>query len=169
MKAGTVRMCRGFTLVEMLISLALAAIIIPVILAAFGSISTSLWASQKYTEMHHDARRALDRMRKDIANGSDIVSYAQASRLELTTGTNNLNVTYALSGTNLTRDASGVTETLATGVSSVAFELLDEDRETTTDTGVASAVDITLGIERQGVRQKYADILQARVRLRGKL
>lgn len=153
----------GFTLVELMISLTLAALVIPMILSAYGSVSTSIMAAEKYKLMHNNARRAVDNLRKDLFEATNVVSCV--TNLSLSVRTTDT-ILYSHSGTNLTRRVGGGTAIpIATGVHSILFSLYDEDRLPTTVPADAFFVEMTIWMRMQGVRTTYEDVLQTRVRL----
>jgi prepilin-type N-terminal cleavage/methylation domain-containing protein len=172
MKAEISKMQRGFTLVEMMIALTVGALVTIVILFSFRSLSTSLKATEHYRDMHHDVRHAMDVMRQDITRGSAVSSYASSNRLAMTvegSNTNLVSVVYNLSSNSLSRtEASGSTNTLATGVDRVTFTLYDESGAVTTDPASAYFVGVKMEMKTQGVRTTYADELQTRNRMRAK-
>jgi prepilin-type N-terminal cleavage/methylation domain-containing protein len=175
MKAQNLKIKRGFTLVEMMVALTVGAAVTIVILASFGSLSTSLKATEHYRNMHHDVRHAMDVMRQDIIRGSGVSACVSSNHLVMTTevsgaGTVSVVYDYNQSSNSLSRtENSGPSVTLATGVvDKVTFTLYDASGVMTTDPASAYFVGVKMEMKKQGVRDTYVDELQIRNRMRAK-
>lgn len=162
----------GFTLVEMMLALTLGAVVLTLILSSFRSLSTSMAATGRYRDMHHDVRHTMDVMQRDITRGSGISEYLSTGRLALTTtykGSNQVSVVYNLSSNILSRtEGSSSAEVLAEDVKALGFVLYDASGEVTTDATVAYFVEVNLAMETRGVRETYEDQLRTRIRMRSK-
>ena len=172
MKAQNSKTKRGFTLVEMMVALTVGAAVTIMILASFGSLSTSLKATENYRDMHHDVRHAMDIMRQDITRGSGVSACVSSNRLAMTTeapSTGTISVDYILSSNRLLRaEDSGPSVALATGVDKVTFTLYDALGAITADPASAYFVGVKMEMKKQGVRDTYMDELQIRNRMRAK-
>ncbi len=159
---------QGFTLVEMLVALAIAAIAIPVILSSFMALSTSMTASQYYRDMHYGVRHAMDLITRDIARGHSVSACSPSSSLTLKTGSDTNTVVYLLENKILKRNGVDLT---SNGVKSVAFTLYDQSGTNSVNSaspGSAYFVDVKIVMEQKGVRNTYNDELRVRSRMRCK-
>lgn len=160
---------RGFTLVEMMMALAVGSLIMVLVLSAFSALSSSLASAESYRDIHHDVRYAMDFIKRDIARGSEVSSCVTNSRLALVTGSNKVSVVYNLTDNIFSRTDSGsVTNLLVSGVESVSFSLYDASGTATSSPTNAYFVDVKMNMQTHGVRDTYTDELQTRVRMRGK-
>ncbi len=176
MKTQASKMQQGFTLVEMMIALTVGALAAIVILYSFGSLSTSLKATEHLRNMHYGARHAIDIIGKDIIRGANVSACVSSNNLTMavvcidSTGfvvTNS--VVYTLSSNSLLRtEASQPSVTLATGVNKVTFTLYDTEGVVTAAPASAYFVDVKMEMKTQGVRNTYTDELQTRTRMRVK-
>jgi prepilin-type N-terminal cleavage/methylation domain-containing protein len=160
----------GFTLVEMMVALAAGTLVVVVVLASFGGLSTSLKATENYRTMHHDVRYAINLMRRDITKGAGVSACVSSNRLEMNVqnaGTNRTAVVYNMVSNSLFRtEGAGAPVTLATGVDKITFTLYDQSGQCTNDTDSAHFVGVKMEMKIQGVRDTYTDELQVRSRMR---
>ena len=171
MKTQASKMQQGFTLVEMMIALTVGALAAIVILYSFGSLSTSLKATENYRGMHSAARHAIDVIGKDIISGTNVSDWVSSSKLAMTvmrSDASTVPVVYNLSGNSLSRSEAGLTNTLATGVDQVTFTLYNESGVVTSNPASAYFVGVNMKMKTQGVRDTYRDELQTRNRMRVK-
>jgi prepilin-type N-terminal cleavage/methylation domain-containing protein len=165
-------MQQGFTLVEMMIALTVGALAAIVILYSFGSLSTSLKATEHYRSMHYAVRHAMDIIGKDIIRGSNVSACVSSNNLTMTVMLNSnttVSVVYNLSSNSLSRtEASQPSVTLATGVDRVTFTLYDASGVVTVAPTNAYFVDVKMEMKTQGVRNTYQDELRTRNRMRVK-
>jgi Tfp pilus assembly protein PilW len=91
------RECGGFTLVEVMISAGLSALILAGVLTSFVMIGRSGYLASSYSELQDQTRRALDVFGEDVRKAADIRwNNAQSVTLSVVTGTNAVNqITYA--------------------------------------------------------------------------
>lgn len=170
MKTRHTKKKQGFTLVEMLIALAIAAIAITVILSSFMALSTSMTASQHYRDMHYSVRHAMDLITRDVTRSYGVKTCIASSKLELRISNTNT-VVYNLSGNSLSRKEGAASAVmLATnGVKSVDFEMYEKNGTTKTLLpNSAYFVDVQIVMEQKGVRNTYNDELRMRSRMRCK-
>ncbi|MEI8207195.1 MAG: prepilin-type N-terminal cleavage/methylation domain-containing protein [Kiritimatiellales bacterium] len=172
MKTQASKMQQGFTLVEMMIALTVGALAAIVILYSFGSLSTSLKATEHLRNMHYGARHAIDIIGKDIIRGANVSACVSSNNLTMTvmrSDASTVPVVYNLSGNSLSRSENSQTAvTLATGVNKVTFTLYDTEGVVTAAPASAYFVDVKMEMKTQGVRNTYTDELQTRTRMRVK-
>lgn len=173
MKTRNSKMQQGFTLVEVMVALAVSTLVTIVILYSFSSLSTSLAATGHYRDMHHDVRHAMDIMQREITSSSGVSQCIASSRLSINTtrsgvSTGSVSVVYNLSSNVLSRTAGGSTNTLATGVAGITFVLYDASGATTATPADAYFVGVEMEMQTRGVQNTYEDKLQIRSRMRGK-
>jgi prepilin-type N-terminal cleavage/methylation domain-containing protein len=91
-----VRLRRGFTLVEVMISAGLSAFILAGVLTTFVMIGRSGYLASSYSELQDQTRRALDIFGEDVRKSADIRwNNAQSVTLSVGTATNAVSlVTY---------------------------------------------------------------------------
>lgn len=74
----------GFTLIELMVSVALMLIIIGMTMVIFNSTSTTFTVAEAKVDIMQNARLALDTIAKDIANATDIWGTLDKATLSLT-------------------------------------------------------------------------------------
>ena len=160
----------GFTFVEVIISVALGAALLMLVLTSFLDLSHSALAITHYRDLHSDARHALDIMSRDIVAASEVSAYVSPNSLDIqvvsTSGVQS--VRYYLLGEDLHRVFGGSDRTLATGLDALAFSLFTESGASTSTPVEAHSVDVLMEMTAQGVRDTYTDVLQVRRRMRNK-
>lgn len=164
---------RGFTLVEMVVAVALSAVAMLLVLSSFSSISLLMSTTRHNHSMRGDMRNAMMIFQRDATRGIDISEWSATNRVRMLTArhgvsTGTVDVVYEVLTNALVRIADGATNTLATGVQGVDFTLYDKQGATTVAPGSAFFVGMDLHLDRQSVRTNYTDRLQARARMRRK-
>jgi prepilin-type N-terminal cleavage/methylation domain-containing protein len=172
MKTCVPKQRRGFTLVELMVAVTVGTLVMILVLASFSTLSTSMAATGRYREMHHDVRYAMGVLQRDITRGIGVSGFA-SNRLVLSTtgqgGGGSVSVVYSLSSNVLTRaESGGASEMLASGVDRVTFTLYDASGALISDPADAYFVGVEMALETQGVRNSYSDKLQMRSRMRAK-
>jgi Tfp pilus assembly protein PilW len=111
---------RGITLVELLISSTLAAIILTAVLGMFLFLARSSANIINYAEMEAQARQGLEYFAQDTRQASDLV-WNSANSITLTV--NGVSITYAYNSGNgtFTRTLGSSTTTLIEGISSFTY------------------------------------------------
>jgi len=110
---------RGFTLVELLIVIAITGVVVSVLGTVIFQLTTvSEHGNARLTALH-ELQNASYWFNSD---GQKSVTASGGATLTLTLPTAQT-ITYALSGTNLQRTADAVTNTLAQNISSVSFSV----------------------------------------------
>jgi len=177
----TGREALGFTMVEALITTALAGIILAGVLTSYIMITRGFNALSNYWEIHSEGRYAIDRFSADMRGVSQITTYGgtngplavaiptafSSSGIPTTTKT----VTYSFSGGKLLRtdSATGVTKPLATHVYLLRFYLYDRIGSNTTVAANAKGVQVELFLRKYtGSQAQTEDYLSARLNMRNK-
>lgn len=173
---------RGFTLVEVLISMSLASIILAGVFSSFLFIGRSGIRMQNYNEMEAQSRRALEMFAEDVRQASDI-TWDPTTNKSFTVKVNFQDIVYSVNtGTGIfqRRDAVG-TRTLITGITAGSFSFKAFDVNGTAlplDTAVQRAAanvstkQVQLSLETTRARTSVATatnlVLSARFILRNK-
>jgi len=140
---------KGFTLVELMVVVALSTIIIVAIYSAYIIQQRTYYSQDQVIEMQQNIRSGLDMMAREIRmagydpTDSNNFSITAASNNSITftmdldedgaTGGTNETITYTLSGTNLTRNNGGGDQPVAENIERIEFfYTLDDDSQTTT-------------------------------------
>ena len=132
----------GFTLVEVMVALALTTIIMAAVLTTYAIASRGFRAIANYAEIHADGRLAIDQFARDMRGVNGIVSLG-SSNLVVTIPTafnntglalTNKTVTYTLTNKILYRSdsATGQNSPLAYNIHSLDFTLFDKVGNSTT-------------------------------------
>ncbi len=110
---------RGFTLVELLISIAIGGLIFSIAAAAIYQLSSVSTFGSSRLEVLHDQQNAAFWFNQD---GQQSLTAAVSSGLVFTDG-NGVNTTYRLSGSNLERVQGSVIQVLGQNISSAGFSI----------------------------------------------
>lgn len=178
------RRARGFTLVEVMISAALASFLLVAVLTSFLFLGRTGANMQNYTEMEVQARRAIETFAEDVRMAKD-ATWNSPNSLTLTVVTSSgttATYTYAYSSTTgqLTRQTATTTTTLVSGITSfsfTAYKINTNQITLTTDSAVLAAassmtkqVQISLRAVRktQTVTDATNSVISARFILRNK-
>jgi len=116
---------RGYTLVELMVSLGVGALILTGVAALFVSSSFSFAAVGNYVSMDRSSENALNQMSRDIRRAANLTSFASNQLVFNYAGTANLVFSYDPSVGNLTSWKTGDIETnvLLTGCDSLQFSM----------------------------------------------
>lgn len=117
---GLKRSQRGVTLVELMISSALATIILTAVLGMFLFLGRTSANVINYAEMEAEAREGLEYFAQDTRQASDLV-WNSSSSLTLTVVGVSVTYAYNSSTKEFTRTTGGVTTTLIDGISSFTY------------------------------------------------
>ncbi|GAB6909552.1 conserved hypothetical protein [Desulfosarcina cetonica] len=179
---------RGFTLVELLVGMAMGAIVLAAVIGIFSGLSRSYTTETARATAQQDIRAAMDLMVQDIRlAGLDPLGSAGGGFVE-TTGTavdfiadldydgavtagNNERVKYYLSGTQLLQKQDNddtTAEILLDNVTELSFTYLDEDDdELTGNPSSPTIVVIAMTVREAAGRKGYVTrTLTERVRIR---
>jgi len=116
----------GFTLIELIIVITIIGIAAGVVgFILFGTVDAWMFKFNR-CDLLSDGRLAMNRMVREIReiNDDDSVTTASSSQFRFTNA-GSVDITYALSSTDLNRTADGTTNLLAEDVSSLAFTYYD--------------------------------------------
>lgn len=157
----------GFTLVELLVAMALAGIVMAAIYATYSSQQKAYMVTEQTTAVQQNIRGAMYYLERDLrlagydprrTNKFGFTDISSANSLTFTmdttvgSGTNTTNgtvdstetVVYSLSGTDLRRQAGGTAQTLAEGITSLTFQYLDSSRNVTNKKAEVKSVNVTI-------------------------
>jgi prepilin-type N-terminal cleavage/methylation domain-containing protein len=118
---------RGFTLVEMMVAVAIGCLLLAALATIYVFSMRSFGAMANYSDLNQKSRYASDIVSRDIRCALNVVS-ASATTLVLsepdpTTGTTTVTYTYDDVGGTLTKIVNGQTNVLLSGVGSFSFAL----------------------------------------------
>lgn len=166
----SVKSCKGFTLVEVMISAALGITVITLAMTTFLNLSFASASGITNTMINRNLRYALNVSSRDLSSAYQILAYAPSSYVYFSrkTATGDANNFLYMSGTTFRRWQDGSSLELASGIDSVVFTLYDEDGNITTAPSEAKAVNVALSAEASNFRQSFDDEMQVRVFLRNK-
>ena len=159
---------QGFTLVELLVALALSLVVLSSISSAFISQRKTYHAQEQITEMIQGARAAMEMITREVKMGGFNptgattmvgISYS-ATQLEICADLNgdgetngsssaddtNENIIYTHDGANfeIDRNAGSGTQTLAENITAFTFDYLDENGNATTTAADVRMVQVTI-------------------------
>jgi prepilin-type N-terminal cleavage/methylation domain-containing protein len=121
-------MKKGFTLVELLIYMALVSIFLLVLLDVFTTTLNSKLSSESTSAISYDSRYILSKLSYDVNNADSVISPAlgaTGTSLQLTSG--GVTSIYAITGGNLVKTVGGVSMSLNgtnTQLDSISFKNL---------------------------------------------
>lgn len=113
----------GFTLVEVLITMAISLILAAAIAAFYLFSSRSFLALNNYTDMNLLSQLALDKMSKDIRQAKQVTAYTTNSVTFTDVNGNPLQFTYNSTAKTLSRVSGGQTTTYLTNCDSLQFAI----------------------------------------------
>jgi len=117
----------GFTLVEILIGLAISAMLLTAVAVAFNASVVNYAENEEMYETINNARQALTRMTSELRTGYAVNPVAPAGRCDFTTAAGDA-VVYELNGTNLRVQKNGGTpRVLCSGVTACTFTKAQTD------------------------------------------
>ena len=116
---------RGFTLTELLIVLAVLALVLAaVVTIQQGALQAYVTGSNK-TEVQQNARVALERMAREVRETQSGLTAATATSLTFVDPNTGLAVIYASDGNTLARTTNGVATVVIGGVQTLTFAYRD--------------------------------------------
>lgn len=130
--------CRGFTLVEVLISSSLAAFILTGVLTCFVFLGRSGANLQNYNDMEGQARRGLEQFAQDVRQASSIT---WTSNQSVTLVVDSTTVTWTYASGALTRQAgAAAARTMLSGITSFTYKAYNINGSEITDFSSATAL-----------------------------
>jgi prepilin-type N-terminal cleavage/methylation domain-containing protein len=111
----------GFTLVEMLVTMAISLILAAAIAILYLYSSQSFLALDYYSDMNLRSQMALDKMSKDIRQAKQVTAYTTNSVTLTDVNGNSLQFFYNSTNQTLSRVSGGKTTTYLTNCSSLLF------------------------------------------------
>jgi len=116
---------RGFTLVELMVSLGVGALVLTGVAAVFVSSNFSFAAVGNYVNMDRSSQSALDQMSRDIRRAANLTSFASNQLVFNYAGATKLVYSYDPAVGNLTSWKTGDAQTnvLLTGCDSLQFSM----------------------------------------------
>lgn len=160
------RVAGGFSLVEMIVVIALMAILFSIGATLLGRVFTSYFTARDVTDAQWQGLIALERMTRELrlarsATSADL-SISPTTQITFTDLDGNT-IAYSLSGTALTRSTGGTPMTLADKISALDFFYLQNDGLTGASTAATvSYITVRLRI----VDSDYDETLRATVQPR---
>ena len=130
MKPRRLQSNAGFTLVEILMAMAIAMVVLGAVLSTYLFLGRNLGRLTYQQQLETQARRAFATFAQDVRMATTVSGTPSASSLVLTlptgTGTTSVTYTYSSTGQTLKRQRSGGTEqTLMTNLRSFNFTYYD--------------------------------------------
>ena len=160
----------GFTLVEVMIAAALAAIAMSLVMTVFLTIAHTADSVTRYRRMHEDLRHAMMALGRDFTATKNIPASGQDSiDLDISRGGGTVRVRYTLAnGVLMRRQGMAPAEEILTGVSDSELEFFMQPGVPTTYTS-ARYVWVSLTVTNSGVRNVYEDELSGHFFIRNRV
>lgn len=163
---------KGFTLVEVMISVALVVVIIGISTSSWLALARASAAATQCAEMHSELRHAYDIMIKDLTSASEVISFGTGGnpfvRVMAERPTGSESVYYIFSANRLYQvDTS--TKILVEDVSDMQLKFYESDG--VTETSIAAdiySIDIRVTATKNVAGEPFEDVFQSRVMLRNK-
>lgn len=113
---------RGWTLMEMMVSMVGASTVLASMLVTSGMLSNSLVAVINYDELNQASRNTLDVMSRDLRNTA-VVTDLESDRVAVTNSITGDYITYAWDGSNdFVRTYNGQRTVMLTGCDTLVFQ-----------------------------------------------
>lgn len=113
----------GFTMVEMLITMAISLVLAAAIAVFYLYSTRSFMALNDYTDMNLLSQYALDKMSKEIRQAKQVTAYTTNSITFTDKNGNSLQFTYSPTAKTLSRLSGGKTTTYLTNCDSLQFAI----------------------------------------------
>jgi prepilin-type N-terminal cleavage/methylation domain-containing protein len=168
------RQPRGFTLVEMMVGLAIATTVLMGVLTTYILTVKGLIAVSNYAEIHRGGRKSADTIAKDMRGVSSISSFPNPSNIVVVIPTSfnssggitgSKTITYSMSNGALYRtdSSTGFTDRLATNIYQLTFTLFDRNTNVTAQVSSAKGVQVDIKLRKTVISQiQSEDYLSAR-------
>src|SRR5262245_40364906 len=119
------RNARGFTLPELLVAIAVLALVLAAVTTIHQSVLQAYVIGSNKTEVQQNVRVALDRMGRTIRETRTALTLAALTSLTVVDQDTGLPVTYSLNANTLIRATNGADEILLARVQDLAFTYFD--------------------------------------------
>jgi prepilin-type N-terminal cleavage/methylation domain-containing protein len=163
----------GYTLVEVMISTAVVAIIVAAVMTEYVALLKGYETVQTYRDLHSQARFGVDVFTRDIRGASGVVSGTSNSvTFTVPTGSGTDTITYSQSGNQFLRSLSsgGSTNTIefAEQVESVEISYFLRDNTTATNASMAFNIHAKITCSKGVAGVQKVDFIQTRTLMRNK-
>ncbi len=161
----------GFTLMEIMISVALLGLVIGLSLSSWVALARGAAISKQCSLMHAELRHGFDIMSKDLVGANGVHNlHSNWFGLNATSTSGVKVVYYVLADRVFYKVDSLKPQALISDVSSFEYTLYEDDGETETLAATnAFSIDVTVTTEKTVADQAFDDVFQARIMLRNKL
>jgi type II secretory pathway component PulJ len=113
--------CRGWTLVETLVSLFGGSAIMATLATTGSSVTNTMVAIMNYNDLNKASRNTLDVMSRDLRNTA-VVTAITSNQVTVTNSITGDRISYVWDGTNcLSRTLNGVSQVMLTGCDTLVF------------------------------------------------
>ena len=120
---GSKRSTAGFTLVEMLVSVALCMLLLAALVSLYTFSLGSFASIASYSELNQKTRHASDVISRDVRSALFVDPSSTGSKLVLGMPSGTVSYTYDAAAGTLVRSASGESLKLLRGIGSLSFAL----------------------------------------------
>jgi len=165
---------RGFTLPEMMVSVAVGSLILAAMAMVFMTSARSFAAMANYVEMDAGSRNTLDQMTRDVRQAGDLVQFSPTYLKFTTFGQTNSFLIYSWVATSgcLTEWETGnsITNLLLSGCDQLSFSMYDSSFSATTNISQAKGIGVNWTCSRTilGNKTTTEDMQQALIVMRNK-
>lgn len=129
----------GFSLIELMISAGVGAIIMTAIILSFICCTRSFAAIGNYIDLNRASQSALDQMSRDIRQASLLQSFATNQLVFLDSNSNQLTFAWSPVTSELTRSSGGATDVLLKSCDYLLFDISQRNPVTDGTFGFYSA------------------------------
>jgi len=159
----------GFSLLELLIYVAILSVLVVVVSNAFISLSKAKVQSEVRGEIHDSIRFAMDKIKLDIKNASSVINPSSGTDSTLVVVVSGVNITYDVAGGFLRR-RDGTDEPInVTGdnivVDSLSFTLINNTNPILNQTTTAVQINMTMHYNSSNSDSLYSNSFQTTVSL----
>ena len=144
---------RGLSLVEVLVATTLLGLLMTAVIGSYVFLLRGQQSLHSYGEMNADSRNLLELLSRDAKSATAVTNFTTTS-LTLTVPTDTAghtaDVTYEFDSTNstFTREVSGASTTLATGVETLTFRYFNSNNAATSSLAELKQVQLSLRLVR---------------------
>ncbi|MEI8290594.1 MAG: prepilin-type N-terminal cleavage/methylation domain-containing protein [Verrucomicrobiota bacterium] len=113
----------GFSLIELMVSAGVGAIILTAVILSFICCTRSFAAIGNYIDLNRVSQNALDQMSRDIRQASSLQSFATNQLVFLDSNSNQLTFAWSPLTSQLTRSSGGATDVLLKNCDYLSFDI----------------------------------------------